>query len=641
MKLRGKMQLLIGALVAVMLIVVGVIAAQLNYSAILDTVENSLVTSTTLASNQISADMESYKTLAKVTGEDAVLASTSSNEEKGEIMDLYASEFGFTSGNILGTDGISYKDGTDFSDREYVKQALAGIVNISDITLSKLTGKYGFSVAAPLVGEGGSTVGVVYYRMDVDFIEAITSSIDISEHSYAYIVDGTGTVIVHPDSELITSLNIAEQGGALGAVGREVIDGKAGNATYTYNGQEVMCGYAPIGGTNGWGIVIAAPVADFTATIYRTVNKIIVVVAILTVISILLAGVYAAVMSKKVINVEETLVAIAKGDFSTELAESSGKDEIAILNNAAYSLQATLKGIIGETNKILSAMAAYDLTSKDMQSYPGEFDTLVLSVNHISSILKGLIAEVKESANCVGVGSKELADAAENLSQGTVAQANSIQTVAHDIENMAESIANSSENGNLVNKQLVALDAEIQTGNEEMTELLHAVKEVESMSNDIQKIVGTIDSIAFQTNILALNAAVEAASAGEHGKGFAVVADEIGNLANKCSDSSKQTEELVLKCIDRIKKAKECADSTFECLSGVVKNSNEISEAFTKINKDTAEQAVHSANVQREVNNISDFVQNNTAAAEETAAASETLSEQAMNLNGLITQFRL
>lgn len=641
MKLRGKMQLLIGALVAVMLIVVGVIAAQLNYSAILDNVESSLVTSTTLASNQISANMESYKKLAKVTGEDAVLASASSDEEKGKLMDLYATEFGFTSGNILGTDGVSLKDGTDFSDREYVKQALAGVVNVSDITLSKLTGKYGFSVAAPLIGENGQTVGVVYYRMDVDFMEAITDSINISENSYAYIVDGTGTVIVHPDSELITTLNIAEQSGSLGKVGNDLKAGQSGCASYTYNGEEIMCGYAPIDGTNGWGIVIAAPVADFTVTIYRTVNKIIVMVAILTVISIILAGVYAAIMSKKVINVEEALVAIAKGDFSTELQEAAGKDEIAVLNNAAYSLQTTLKGIIGETNKILGAMASYDLTSKDMKAYPGEFDSLVLSVNHISSIIKGLIAEVKESANCVGVGSKELADAAENLSQGTVAQANSIQTVAHDIENMAESIANSSENGNLVNKQLVALDAEIQTGNEEMTELLKVVKEVESMSNDIQKIVGTIDSIAFQTNILALNAAVEAASAGEHGKGFAVVADEIGNLANKCSDSSKQTEELVLKCIDRIKKAKACADSTFECLSGVVKSSNEISEAFDKINRDTTEQAVHSANVQKEVNNISDIVQNNTAAAEETAAASETLSEQAMNLNGLIMQFRL
>lgn len=641
MKLKGKMQLLIGALIAVMLIVVGIVSAQLNYSAILNNVESSLVTSTTLASNQIADDMESYKKLAKVTGEDAVLASTPSKEEKGELMDLYASEFGFTSGNILGTDGVSYKDGTDFSDREYFKQALAGNVNISDITLSKLTGKYGFSVAAPLVGTDGSTVGVVYYRMDVDFMEAITNSIEISDNSYAYIVDGTGTVIVHPNEELITTFNVSEQAGSLGNVGNDLIAGKSGNATYTYNGQEVICGYAPIEGTNGWGIVIAAPVSDFTSAIFDTILKIMVVVVVLTIISGILAGVYASMMSKKVIDVEETLLAISKGDFSTELTESVGKDELAILNNAAYSLQTTLKGIIGETNKILSAMASYDLTSKDIKNYPGEFDSLAQSVNHISSIIKSLIAEVKESANCVGVGSKELADAAENLSQGTVAQANSIQAVVHDVEDMAERIAHSSENGNLVNKQLGQLDNEIKNGNEEMTELLQVVKEVESMSNDIQKIVNTIDSIAFQTNILALNAAVEAASAGSHGKGFAVVADEIGNLANKCSDSSKQTEELVLKCIDRIKKAKACADSTFNCLSGVVKNSNEISVAFDKINKDTAEQAVRSANVQKEVNNISDIVQTNTAAAEETAAASVTLSEQAMNLNGLILQFRL
>lgn len=642
MKLKGKMQLIIGALVVVSLMLVGIVASQFSYSAIIDTVKDSTKTSTDLASDEISAMLGDYMNITTVTGMDPTLASaTVADSVKGDRIDTLAAKYGFTSGNILDKDGVSLKDGTDFHDRDYVIKALAGETNVSDITLSKYTNTYGFSVAAPLVSASGDISGVVYYRMDIDFMQAITESINISKNSYAYIVDGTGTVIVHPDTTLISEFNIAKTDGSLGKVSKDILSGEDGDTSYTYNGQEVLCGYAPIEGTNGWTVVIAAPVSDFQSLLVNSIVKIMGVVAILTIITIIIAGTYAKLMAKEISEVAGALEKIAEGDFKSEVKETKKKDEIGILTNSAASLQKTLNGIIGEANAILAAISSYDLTSNDMRAYPGDFNSLAVAVNQIQSILRGLIVEVKESANCVGVGSKELADAAESLSQGTVVQANSIQVVAEDVADMAVRIANTSGNEDKVNNQLKVMGDQIQTGNDDMTKLLAVVKEVESMSNDIQKIVGTIDSIAFQTNILALNAAVEAASAGEHGKGFAVVADEIGNLANKCSDSSKQTEELINKCIDKIKQAKECADATFDCLSNVVASSDEISAAFEVINKDTTEQAARSANVQKEVNNISDVIQNNTAAAAETAAASETLSEQAMNLNDLILQFRL
>ncbi len=641
MKLRGKMQLMIGGIVLVAMVAVGVISSKFSYSSTMKVVSDSMMTSTMLASDEISSRIDDYKNIASATGVDGVLTSSASAAAKGERIDKLAEIYGFTSGNILDDKGISLKDGTDFSERDYVIQAMAGNVNVSDITLSKYTNTYGFSVAAPVINDAGKTIGVVYYRMDVDFIKAITSSINISDHSYAYIVDGTGTVIVHPDETLITEFNMVDQNGALGSIGRKLVAGETGEGTYTYKGESVICGYAPLEGTNGWSIVIAAPESDFTSVINASNNKLYMIIAALAVVAMLAGGLYAGSIAGSVIRVKESLEKVAAGDFSEKLSKSSKKDEIGILINSTYSLQETLKGIIGETGRILGAMSEYNLTSDSMKDYPGEFDNLTRAVNDINIILRQLIAEVRESANCVGVGARELADAAESLSQGTVAQANSIQTVAGEVDDIAVRIANTSGNEATVNKKLQILDSQIKTGNEEMTSLLKAVKDVESMSNDIRKIVATIDSIAFQTNILALNAAVEAASAGEHGKGFAVVADEIGNLANKCSDSSKQTEELINKCIEKIEMAKASADTTFECLTGVVSNSAEISQAFVQINEDTNELTSDSANIKREVNTIADIIQNNTAASEETAAASETLSEQAANLNELIMQFRL
>ena len=161
------------------------------------------------------------------------------------------------------------------------------------------------------------------------------------------------------------------------------------------------------------------------------------------------------------------------------------------------------------------------------------------------------------------------------------------------------------------------------------------------MYEDIQKIVGTIDSIAFQTNILSLNASVEASRAGEHGRGFAVVAEEVRSLAEKCSQSSKQTEELIDKCIASISAAKSYADNTMESLSVIVSGSEEIAAAFDNISAATKEQALKSNAIKHEVNNIYDVVQSNTATAEETSASSETLSDQAISLHEMVQQFRV
>ena len=238
-------------------------------------------------------------------------------------------------------------------------------------------------------------------------------------------------------------------------------------------------------------------------------------------------------------------------------------------------------------------------------------------------------------------GSHEIAQATSALSQGAVSQANSIQTLADDFADVVTRIDNNSEHEELINEKLTALDQNIQTANGQMELLMSAVKSVETMSVDIQKIVGTIDSIASQTKILSLNASVEAARAGEMGRGFAVVAEEVRSLAVKCGEASNKTSDLVNDCVKSIANAKECADATFESLSGIVSDSSEISVAFQKIASDTLEQAHKSKRIQDEVDNISEVVQTNSATSEETAASTALLSEQAKSLKELIRKFKI
>lgn len=641
MKLRTKIQLSFSVTFIVILVVVGIMINSTMNSSTTSMLNDSMTTSATLASNHISQQLKDYMNVVLLLGENDIFAGKKSAEEKMEYLDSYIKTYGFTSANILDTSGVSLNDGTDFSDREYVKQALDGKTNVSDITLSKYTNTYGVSIAAPTYDADKKINGVVYFRLDIDFISEIIDSISISKNSYAYLIDANGNIVVHPNEKLILNYNMTEQKGTIKTTADGILKGKSGNGNYIYKNKEILCGYSPVDNTNGWSMVIAAPKSDFAKTTQKLGNTLVALGIIAMVVVFIVAIFIARSICNPINRVKEALVSLAKGDFGTEIASSDGKDEIAVLQNTASSLVQTLSDIIGQSDKVLSSIANYDLTIEDMKEYPGEFNHLSTSVNSIKFTLNQLIKEVQNAVLNVDTGSRELAQATSALSQGTVSQANSIQTLADNLSIIVENINRNSEREEQVNNNLDSLDKQIQEANAQMQELLAAVDNIEKMSSNIQKIVGTIDSIAFQTNILSLNASVEAARAGDMGSGFAVVAEEVRALAEKCSESSKLTNDLISECINSISNAKVCADSTFEGLSAIVENSASIASTFKEISEDTQEQANKSNNIQEEVNMISDVVQTNTATVEETAASTAELSDQAMNLENMVRGFKV
>lgn len=641
MKLRTKIQALFGGTVILATVVVGAMAYFSISNSAVEIVSNNMTSSAELASHHISDLLFDYENTVTVTGKNKSITEGNSDAKKIQLINEYVEIYGFTSGNVLDVNGVSIEDGTDFSDRDYVIKALQGETNISEITLSKLTNKYGISIAAPIVNNGNTIEGVVYFRLDIDFLQQILDGIKVTENSYAYIVDKNGTVIVHPDTSLINNYNMLEQDGDMVDVAKKITAGENGFGTYTYEGMTQYCGYCTIDESDGWSLVITAPEEDVMASSHEVGRNSAIVDVLAAIIAMILASSLAGYISKPINKIMKMLTAISNGDFSQKIEKKEGKDEIAVLQTASAELHETLSNIISEANGVLGSISEYNLDCPDMKKYPGEFNSLAVSVNSIKNILNRLIYEIQNTAAGVETGSSQLADAASALADGTVAQASSIQKLVEDVGDVAERINRNSENGSLVNEKLMKLDTEIKNSSNEMRELQQAVKEIEEMSADIQKIVNTIDSIAFQTNILALNASVEAARAGDNGKGFAVVADEVGSLAAKCGDASKKTADLIEKCIHSINHAKGCADTTFESLTTIVAESAEISNTFGDISSDTLEQAGRASNIKQEITNISDVVQSNTATAEETAASTEVLSQQAMNLEQMIKKFKV
>lgn len=637
MKLSTKISIVFSLTIIILVYIIGTEACLYSYSSTISLVEKNSRSSAKTTARDIEALLQNYKNIAKASGSDITLIGNVPNEVRVKKVEQLAKQYGFTSGNLLNKKGVSIKDGTDFSDRDYVKAALNGKTNISDVTLSKYTNTYGISIAAPLISSG-RIIGVVYYRADVDFMNDIVKHISVGQGSYAYILDENNNVIAHKNEKYIMNDKYKEM---IPKDIKNCISSQNGSMTCSYGGDKYICGYSKIDKTANWRVVIASPESAYNSDILRFVKKLVISDIIVLIVAIIVALIIARVISRPIVRVKNLLSALAQGDLSVQLNDTKNKDELGILQNSAVSLNRMLSDMLTQSGDVLSKMAAYDLTSEDMREYPGKFNELAASINSIKAILSNMILNIQNSSVNVDGGSKQLAEAASMLSEGTMAQASSLQKLVTDVENVAQNINANSDKTIFVNESLGNLDSEIKDGNQKMQELSNVVRTVEEMSEDIKKIVNTIDGIAFQTNILALNASVEAARAGESGRGFAVVAQEIGTLATKSSDASKKTAELIEKCIKGIESAKEYADITSDSLAKIVSDSNNIANAFDEMSKANEIQAKNANDIRNEIENISQVVQSNTATAQQTAASTEVLSEQAAALKDMTGRFKV
>ena len=637
MKLSTKISIVFSLTIIILVYIIGTEACLYSYSSTISLVEKNSRSSAKTTARDIEALLQNYKNIAKASGSDMTLIGNIPNEVRVKKVEQLAKQYGFTSGNLLDKKGVSIKDGTDFSDRDYVKAALNGKTNISDVTLSKYTNTYGISIAAPLISSG-RIIGVVYYRADVDFMNDIVKHISVGQGSYAYILDENNNVIAHKNEKYIMNDKYKEM---IPKDIKNCISSQNGSMTCSYGGDKYICGYSKIDKTANWRVVIASPESAYNSDILRFVKKLVISDIIALIVAIIVALIIARVISRPIVRVKNLLSALAQGDLSVQLNDTKNKDELGILQNSAVSLNRMLSDMLTQSGDVLSKMAAYDLTSEDMREYPGKFNELAASINSIKAILSNMILNIQNSSVNVDGGSKQLAEAASMLSEGTMAQASSLQKLVTDVENVAQNINANSDKTIFVNESLGNLDSEIKDGNQKMQELSNVVRTVEEMSEDIKKIVNTIDGIAFQTNILALNASIEAARAGESGRGFAVVAQEIGTLATKSSDASKKTAELIEKCIKGIESAKEYADITSDSLAKIVSDSNNIANAFDEMSKANEIQAKNANDIRNEIENISQVVQSNTATAQQTAASTEVLSEQAAALKDMTGRFKV
>ncbi|MCL1835221.1 MAG: methyl-accepting chemotaxis protein [Oscillospiraceae bacterium] len=378
-----------------------------------------------------------------------------------------------------------------------------------------------------------------------------------------------------------------------------------------------------------------------------TANMLLIAIIAVLVVAVAVAVVFALYLTSLISKPLMPLMA-----FLTK-ASKTGDIELSREDNELITGYATRKDEIGQTiaasslflqrvgyiSKELVTIASGDLTSDvDLLS---DLDVMGIALQQMIANLNSMFSEINAATGQVSIGSKQVADGAQSLAQGSTEQAASVEELSASIADIALKTKANADLATNAASLAGTIKGNAEKGSNQMDEMMNAVREINQASQNISKVIKVIDDIAFQTNILALNAAVEAARAGQHGKGFAVVAEEVRNLAAKSAEAAKETGDMIQNSMEKAELGARIAEETAESLTDIVSGINESDKIVNDIAQSSEVQAVEIKQINVGIDQVAQVIQQNSATAEESAAASEEMSSQANMLEALIAQFRL
>ncbi len=444
--------------------------------------------------------------------------------------------------------GGSYK-GTDISERDYFKRAVAGQDAVSDPVRSKVSGNIVVPVSTPIHDQTGGVIGTLTTVLDIKFLTEKITALKIGQTGYPFLANAAGLVVAHPDQALILKTDISkipEMSGIFTAMSTR----PSGVEAYQFKGVDKIAGFAAVK-TTDWRVGVTQNRDEFMAAPHAIRN------VILTISGIFLAATILAVL------------------FFTR------------------SINRPINRVVGMLNA---------------------------------------------GADEVASASEQVSSASQTLAEGASQQAASIEETSSSLEEISSMTKQNADHAREANSLVAEATRTIARANDSMGQLTTSMKEISTASEETQKIVKTIDEIAFQTNLLALNAAVEAARAGEAGAGFAVVADEVRNLALRAAEAAKNTAALIDGSVKQIQDGCELVDTTNLAFHEVAESSTKIAQLVAEINAASSEQSQGIEQINTAVGEMDKVVQQNAATAEESASAAEEMNAQAQQMKASVAE---
>lgn len=318
-------------------------------------------------------------------------------------------------------------------------------------------------------------------------------------------------------------------------------------------------------------------------------------------------------------------------------------DEIGILAENFRKTASTLHKIIEDLSCILEEFANgnFNVHSKCRDAYVGEFEIvmskLISTVTNVSATLR----LIRESSEEVAAGADQLAVSSQDLARGATEQSVAVDDLVLSVTEVANQVVANSTSTDIVHDKAKEVGAEANVSQKKMQELTEAMERIAWTSQEIEKVIVEIESIASQTNLLSLNASIEAARAGEAGKGFAVVAEQIRMLAESSAKSAETSKNLLEANQVEVEYGSRVTKETADSLNKVMEELDHIIGEVANIRVASDNQAVSVKQIENGVKQISDVIQSNSAASEQASATSQELSAEAESLDELVSGFQL
>ena len=332
-----------------------------------------------------------------------------------------------------------------------------------------------------------------------------------------------------------------------------------------------------------------------------------------------------------------------RSDARTAQGWLTGLASLAIVLGvvAAVRISRSITGPLADARRLADAVGAGDLTQRVPTARCDEIGQLLNSLDRMTGNLARLVSAVRTGTDGIASASAQIAQGNADLSGRTEQQAASLQQTAASMEQISGTVKSSTDNAAQASLLAQAASAAAQRGGAAVGQVVATMQAIQGDSRRIADIIGTIDGIAFQTNILALNAAVEAARAGEQGRGFAVVASEVRCLAQRSADAAREIKALITGTVARIDAGTQQVNNAGSTIDQVVGQVRQVSELITEITAASGEQHAGVGQINSAIGQLDQATQQNAALVEQTAAAALSLQQQASRLAETVAGFRV
>lgn len=351
-------------------------------------------------------------------------------------------------------------------------------------------------------------------------------------------------------------------------------------------------------------------------------------------IALLLLYLVRVILSTPLNELNDKTKTIIKGNLSTRI-DISSKDE---LGEIAKTYNEMINNLLKKVN-LAQAISKGDLTQE--VHLASSSDTLGIALQKMRETLYNMINSVQETAKNLKSKSTQLSETSKVITEGANNSAANIEQISASIIELNQKVDNNLTATKSVNNLSQTMLEASHKNNQEIQEMNNAINEISTSSEEISKIIKTIESIAFQTNLLALNAAVESARAGAHGKGFAVVAEEVRALAGRSTKAAQEISELIEQSAEKVKNGTAIIEKTTQSFTEINSNIKEVSDHIETISKATEEQSEGVSQISTGLKQIEIVTQKNSAHSEGMSSSAKELEAYANGLNNSLKQFKL